>query len=89
MLLAVGPSIEYVAVQTFNQYTGSPVTVVLAKNLLDSYFPAKNAQLKLEDYQEGDKNIPFRVLEKTWKGTELAGLEYDNFPLDKGDGKSV
>ena len=38
MLLAVGPSIEYVAVQTFNQYTGSPVTVVLAKNLLDSYF---------------------------------------------------
>jgi len=84
MLLAVGPSIEYVAVQTFNQYTGSPVTVVLAKNLLDSYFPAKNAQLKLEDYQEGDKNIPFRVLEKTWKGTELAGLEYEQlFPWIK------
>ena len=84
MLLAVGPSIEYVAVQTFNQYTGCPVTVVLAKNLLDSYFPAKNAQLKLEDYQEGDKNIPFRVLEKTWKGTELAGLEYEQlFPWIK------
>ncbi|HOI77989.1 MAG TPA: isoleucine--tRNA ligase, partial [Petrimonas sp.] len=84
MLLAVGPSIEYVAVQTFNQYTGSPVTVVLAKNLLDSYFPSKNAQLKLEDYQEGDKNIPFRVLEKTWKGTELAGLEYEQlFPWIK------
>ncbi|WP_332455884.1 isoleucine--tRNA ligase [Petrimonas sp.] len=84
MLLAVGPSIEYVAVQTFNQYTGCPVTVVLAKNLLDSYFPSKNAQLKLEDYQEGDKNIPFRVLEKTWKGTELAGLEYEQlFPWIK------
>ncbi|MDD2910368.1 MAG: isoleucine--tRNA ligase, partial [Petrimonas sp.] len=84
MLLAVGPSIEYVAVQTFNQYTGCPVTVVLAKILLDSYFPSKNAQLKLEDYQEGDKNIPFRVLEKTWKGTELAGLEYEQlFPWIK------
>ena len=84
MLLAVGPNIEYVAVQTFNQYTGNPVTVVLAKNLLDSYFPAKNAQLKLEDYQEGGKNIPFRVLEKTWKGTELAGLEYEQlFPWVK------
>ncbi|HBK41775.1 MAG TPA: isoleucine--tRNA ligase, partial [Porphyromonadaceae bacterium] len=37
-----------------------------------------------EDYQEGDKNIPFRVLEKTWKGTELAGLEYEQlFPWIK------
>ncbi len=84
MLLAVGPNIEYVAVRTFNPYTFNPVTVVLAKNLLDSYFPAKNAQLKLEDYQEGDKNIPFRVLEKTWKGAELAGMEYEQlFPWVK------
>ncbi len=84
MLLAVGPNIEYVAVQTYNQYTGNPMTVVLAKSLLGSYFSGKNAQLKLEDYKEGDKNIPFRVLEKTWNGSELAGMEYEQlFPWIK------
>ncbi len=81
MLLAMGPNIEYAAVQTFNQYTGKPMTVVLAKSLLNSYFPEKNAGLKLEDYKEGDKNIPFNVLKETWKGSELAGIEYEQlFP---------
>ena len=81
MLLAMGPNIEYAAVQTFNQYTGKPITVVLAKNLLNSYFSEKNAAHQLEDYKEGDKNVPFRVLEKTWKGSELAGIEYEQlFP---------
>lgn len=84
MLLAVGPDIEYVAVRTFNRYTGDPLTVVLAKSLLNSYFPAKNAELKLEDYKGGDKNIPFQVLETTWRGTELAGMEYEQlFPWVK------
>ncbi|SFU60916.1 Isoleucyl-tRNA synthetase [Porphyromonadaceae bacterium KHP3R9] len=84
MLLAVGPNIEYVAVQTYNQYTGKPLTVVLAKNLLGSYFPAKSAELKLEEYKEGDKNIPFRVLEKSWRGSELAGIGYEQlFPWVK------
>ncbi|MGI6047243.1 MAG: isoleucine--tRNA ligase [Petrimonas sp.] len=81
MLLAVGPNIEYATVQTYNQYTGKPITVVLAKSLLGSYFLEKNNALKLEDYKEGDKNIPFCVLEKTWKGSELAGIEYEQlFP---------
>ncbi|MEA4948682.1 MAG: isoleucine--tRNA ligase [Petrimonas sp.] len=84
MLLAMGPNIEYAAVQTFNQYTGKPMTVVLAKSLLGSYFSVKNSQLKLEDYKEGDKNIPFRVLEKTWTGSELAGMGYEQlFPWVK------
>ena len=81
MLLAMGPNIEYAAVQTFNQYTGKPITVVLAKNLLNSYFSEKNAAHQLEDYKEGDKNVPFRILEKKWKGSELAGIEYEQlFP---------
>jgi isoleucyl-tRNA synthetase len=49
----------------------------LAKNLLPLYFPAKNASLSLDDYQQGDKNIPFRVLDKVWKGVELAGIGYE------------
>ena len=67
VLLAVGKNIDYVAVETYNQYTGEPITVILAKNLLGVYFLEKNAELALEDYKQGDKNIPYRVLDKVWK----------------------
>ena len=77
MLLAVGPNIEYVAVQTYNQYTSKPMTALLAKSLLHTYFPEKNASLSLEDYKEGDKKVPYRVLDKVWKGSDLAGLQYE------------
>ena len=77
MLLAVGPNIEYVAVQTFNQYTGKPMTALLAKSLVSLYFPEKDASLSFEDYKEGDRKVPFRVLDKVWKGSELAGIQYE------------
>ena len=77
MLLAVGPNIEYVAVQTFNQYTGKPMTALLAKSLVGLYFSEKDASLSFEDYKEGDRKVPFRVLDKVWKGSELAGIQYE------------
>lgn len=77
VLLAVGKNIDYVAVQTYNQYTGKPMTAVLAKSLLDVYFPEKNSERSLDDYKPGDKNVPFRVLDKVWKGSELAGIGYE------------
>src|SRR5690554_3293192 len=77
VLLTIKPKIDYAAVQTYNQYTGTPVTVVLAKELIDVYFPPKNAGLKLEEYTPGDKNIPFRVIDKTWRGAELVGIRYE------------
>ncbi|MCE5205522.1 MAG: isoleucine--tRNA ligase [Porphyromonadaceae bacterium] len=77
VLLAVGKNIDYVAVQTYNPYTGTPVTVVMARNLLSVYFPEKNRTLSLDDYKPGDKNVPFRVLDKVWKGSELAGIRYE------------
>jgi isoleucyl-tRNA synthetase len=77
VLLAVGKQIEYVAVQTYNPYTGKPMTAVLAKNLLGVYFPEKNRALSLEDYKPGDKNVPYRLIDKVWKGSDLAGLGYE------------
>ncbi|NLJ00232.1 MAG: isoleucine--tRNA ligase [Bacteroidales bacterium] len=77
VLLTVGPKIEYVAVQTYNQYTGKPMTVVLAKNLLNVYFSPKNEEQKIEEYRAGDKNIPYRVIDKVWRGEELAGIRYE------------
>ncbi len=74
--LCVGPKIDYVAVQSFNPYTGEPITVVLAKNLLNTYFNPKAADLALSDYKEGDKLIPFKVV-ADYKGTDLVGMEYE------------
>lgn len=74
--LAVGKNVEYVKVKTFNPYTFEPVTVILAKDLVGRYFPEKNAELKLEEYEKGGKNIPF-VVEDTYKGSELDGIRYE------------
>lgn len=74
--LAVGPGIDYVFVKTFNPYSGKPELVVMAKALLHSLCPEKNAELPFEDYKKGDKNIPFKVLAEC-KGKDLIGFKYE------------
>ena len=74
--LCMGPNITYVAVQTYNPYTGMPMTVVLAKDLMGAHFNPKAAELELSDYKIGDKLIPFKVVGE-WKGSELAGMHYE------------
>ena len=74
--LCVGPKIEYVAVQTYNSYTGEKMTVVLAKNLLYSHFNKKAEEIALEDYKPGDKLVPFKVVAE-YMGPDLVGMEYE------------
>jgi isoleucyl-tRNA synthetase len=74
--LAVGPQIRYVKIKTFNPYTGVPVTLILAKNLLHVYFNAKSENAPFEEYKRGDKNIPYKILAE-YSGKELAGVQYE------------
>jgi len=74
--LCVGPEITYVKVKSFNPYSGLPITVILAKDLVNAHFNPKNAELDFSVYKQGDKNIPFQVIEE-FKGKEIAGVEYD------------
>jgi len=74
--LAVGKDIDYVFVESFNPFSGTPQTVVLAKDLLNKYFSEKHTDLKFEDYKPGDKNIPFKIVNHC-KGFELAGISYE------------
>jgi isoleucyl-tRNA synthetase len=84
--LAVGAGIEYLKVRTFNQYTGEPIVVILAKDQLNTYFDPKNAELAFEDYNAGDKKVPFKVL-GSHKGKELEGVRYEQLiPWVKPDG---
>ena len=74
--LAVGAEITYVLVRTFNPYTFEPVAVVLAKELLSKHFNPKNAELVLEEYQQGNKAIPFKVIDE-FKGKSLQDISYE------------
>ena len=74
--LCVGPKFDYVAVQSYNGYTGEKITAVLAKALLYTHFNKKGENLPLEDYKPGDKVIPFKVVGE-YQGPELVGMEYE------------
>jgi len=78
--LTVGPKIDYVLVETYNQYTFEPINVVLAKPLVNNQFDGrfKHVETKPEllDYKSGDKKIPYFVV-KEFKGTDLVGITYE------------
>ncbi|WP_020530964.1 isoleucine--tRNA ligase [Flexithrix dorotheae] len=74
--LAIGESIEYVRISTYNQYTFEPVTIILAKDLVGKYFSAKQKEAVFEDYKPGDKVVPYKVL-SSFKGKELVGINYE------------
>lgn len=85
--LTVGSNIDYVAVQTYNPYTGEKMTAVLAKLLLNKVFNPKAAQIALDEYKFGDKLIPYKIVGE-WKGSELSGMRYEQLIpwVNPGDG---
>ncbi len=84
--LAVHPYITYELIKTYNPYDGKLITVVIAKDRRESYFPSVNADIPLEDFKPGDKKIPFRVLAE-FSGEQLADIRYEQlFPWVKPEG---
>ena len=85
--LCVGPKIEYIRVMSFNQYTGEPAIYVLAKELLGAWFNPKGENQPLDGYVKGDKIIPYKILDGSFLGSELAGVRYHQLiPWFKPDG---
>ncbi|PQJ69161.1 isoleucine--tRNA ligase [Polaribacter butkevichii] len=79
--LTVGPKIEYVLVETFNQYTFEPIKVILAKKLVGKQFAGKNnveveTTEELSTYNAGDKKIPYHVI-KEFVGKDLVDIKYE------------
>ena len=74
--LCVGNKIDYVAVETYNSYTGKPITVVLAKALVGAHFNPKGAEVAMEEYKQGDKVVPYRIIAE-YKGSDLVGMKYE------------
>lgn len=78
--LTVGPKINYVLVQTFNQYTFEPVNVVLAKNLVGKQFGkgffASEDDADFDKVKNGDKQLPYKILAEA-KGIDLVEIRYE------------
>ncbi|HRB92649.1 MAG TPA: class I tRNA ligase family protein [Chitinophagales bacterium] len=87
--LAVGASIDYVLIKTFNPYTHAIVHLILAKDLLHKYVQAENENKDFSNYQNDGKNLPYIIL-STFKGKELAGLKYEQLlPFDANTKENI
>jgi isoleucyl-tRNA synthetase len=74
--LAMGESISYSKVKTYNPYTYRPISVILASELLPKFFDPKSATLNIKDYKPGDREIPWKE-ESNFIGKELEGILYE------------
>jgi isoleucyl-tRNA synthetase len=81
--LTVGPKIDYVLVETFNQYTGEPMQVILAEKLVNYQFGKKYEALEgdafakaKQEYTLEDKKIPYQIL-ASCKGAALINIKYE------------
>lgn len=87
--LCVGPKIEYVCVQTYNPYNGEKLSIVIAKSRLSAYLKPEGAELPMEDFNPGDKIVPYRIVGE-YAGEDLVGMRYEQLmpwvkPLEKVD----
>ncbi len=63
--LCVGPSIDYVLLETVHPYTEQPCRIIMAKALMNSMFPTKDGE-----------EPKYKVVAEC-KGTDLEGLRYE------------
>ena len=73
--LCVGPKIDYVCVQTFNPYSGEKISAVMAAALVDSYLKPEGEFASMEEYKQGDKVVPYRIV-GNYKGSDLVGMRF-------------
>ncbi len=74
--LAVGPKIDYQLIKSFNPYTGEPVQLIMAKELVSAYFDPSMKDTELSAYKTGDKKLPFIILDE-FKGEQLKEIQYE------------
>lgn len=89
--LAVGPKIDYVVVESYNPYNGTPETVIMAETLLKDYFNPEQEQKEgdLKPFDKEKKQCPWRIIDRM-KGSDLVGLHYEQLykwvkPTEKVD----
>ena len=90
--LCVGPKIDYVAVETFQPYTGTPMLCLIAQSRLEAYFDPQGAEKEMV-FDKEDKILPYRII-GSYKGSALVGIRYEQLfpwvcPTELENGKTV
>ncbi|KXB48109.1 isoleucine--tRNA ligase [Bacteroidales bacterium KA00344] len=75
--LCVGPKIDYVAVETYNPYNGTPMTAIMAEARLAAYLDPEQEckDGALLPFDKENKRCPWRIIDRM-KGTDLEGLHF-------------
>ena len=74
--LAVGQNIDYYLLETINQYTKQPITIIIAEKLFSKYFDIENKDLDIKSYKNVNQKLPYKILSKV-KGSLLEELKYE------------
>ncbi len=79
--LAVGDKIHYVKIRTFNQYTGAPISVIIAKDLYRSYFNLVGFDKNIERFRGKypDKNLDILIAISNWINLGIPSITAEEF----------
>ncbi|WP_027003826.1 isoleucine--tRNA ligase [Hugenholtzia roseola] len=75
--LAVGKDIEYIKVETHNQYTKQPISIIFAKALINKVLTPDRYVPHNEYDEEKHKNKHPYIIVEQFKGSHLLGLKYE------------
>ncbi|MDH3243867.1 MAG: isoleucine--tRNA ligase, partial [Saprospiraceae bacterium] len=86
--LAVGKKIRYARIKTFNPYTKLPVTLIMAKDLVNHWFKPEQGEMPLESFKTDEKIIPYQVT-GSFSGEQLQQVRYEQLlPYVAPDGEA-
>lgn len=74
--LTVGEKIDYVLADTFNQYTGKRIQIILAKALVGKVLSGKYEEGEVTGESFEGKKIPYQIT-KSFTGKELLDTQYE------------
>lgn len=73
--LAVGENISYQVLETLQPFTGKPIRIVMAKDLVSKFFHPDHQNLPFSDFKIGSKELPYKLVNE-YLGKELSGISY-------------
>ncbi|MBD80547.1 MAG: isoleucine--tRNA ligase [Crocinitomicaceae bacterium] len=73
--LTVGKNIQYAEVETINQYTRKPISVILASDLVAKYFNADMEGKSASEYN-GKGGVPWKKADE-FSGADLVNAQYE------------
>jgi isoleucyl-tRNA synthetase len=75
--LCVGPKIDYVAIETYNPYNGTPMTIIMAESRVSAYLKPEQEckDGELLPFDKEKRLCPWRIVDRM-KGTDLEGMHY-------------